>query len=117
MIKYGYYRAFVPGFKRPGYIVIALDRPNKEDTDQLHTVSFAFCSPKDSFNKALGRKIASGRLEKNAYSISHRGTVSQVVEKAVSFALEKNIVPNWVQKSKKHGGLLFGRSDKPIKNN
>jgi len=36
-----------------------------EEFNELH-IGVAFCSPKDSFNKAKGRLIAAGRLEKNA---------------------------------------------------
>jgi hypothetical protein len=39
----------------------------REVTDGVE-YAYAFCSPKDNFNKALGRTKASGRLESPAYS-------------------------------------------------
>jgi hypothetical protein len=48
------------------------------DTHDLIYVGLAFCSPRDQFSRAKGRRIAEGRLEKNPAYILRRKPESRV---------------------------------------
>ena len=52
-------------FKQGGAVTIAWHNEYDLDSDIKHvSYALAFCSPKDSFNKKLGRIISKGRLSK-----------------------------------------------------
>jgi hypothetical protein len=104
MIKYSYLKAKTPS-NRYGYIAVAMNRPGKESPDQTHIVSFAFCSPKDSFKKSLGRKIAEARLEKKSVIIPTGGTIGDVTSKALRILIDANVAPSWVRKAFVHNNI------------
>lgn len=117
MIKYGYYS--VPVFSetkqnsnRRGVVTVAIYRPDKNDPEQEHKASFAFCSPKDNFKKVLGRKIAENRLNspkaKHKITVKFRGSVSQVIDKALEKAVTEGLVPTWVFKAYKKDNIHYG---------
>lgn len=111
--KYGYFFIEAP-FKRPGYITVAITRPDKEDPDQKHLASFSFCSPKDHFNKKIGRAIATGRLKTDrVITLNLAGSVSEVVKEALNQAVMINQVPSWVRKAYLRGRIGFGLNRNP----
>jgi hypothetical protein len=117
MIKYSYFKVTVPGQKRSGYISMAIDRPGKDNPDQTHSASFAFCSPKEiTFVKSVGRNKAKGLLSANSNSrkvtINTSGQLPEVAEKLLKLAIEQDITPSWVNKAYKRGNVRYGLSDK-----
>lgn len=116
MIKYGYFVTY-PETKKTGYITVAVNRPGKDDKDQTHNVSFAFCSPKDNkkFSKSHGRNIAEKRLlsGKSRYSVdivNNSCNVSEIIEAALLEIANKNIVPSWVARAIKTNRIQKGLS-------
>ena len=65
-------------------------------------IGLAFCSPKDKFNKRIGREIAKGRLERNkhitVYNVKNKPSkeVDSVVKSIVTYV----IGPSWLKKFK-----------------
>lgn len=112
--KFGYFFT-TNGTKRPGYITVALTRPSKDEADQKHLVSFAFCSPKDVFSKTKGRMIAEARINtgrEKVIELDVRGTVPSVVKAAMEKAIADGLVPSWVAKAHKRNKLCYGLSQK-----
>jgi hypothetical protein len=108
MIKFGYFFA-KSATKRPGYVTIAITRPDKNDPNQKHLASFSFCSPKDCFKKTLGRKIAENRLlAQKCIEINVSGTVPVVINAAMQEAISNKMVPSWVSKAHKRNNLQYG---------
>jgi hypothetical protein len=107
MVKFGYFSANTA--KRTGYITVAITRPIKDDPEQKHLCSFSFCSPKDSFSKVLGRRIAEGRLEINkCIELKVRGTIPTVIKVAMKEMIVQGNVPSWVLKAYKRNKLEYG---------
>ncbi len=110
--RFGYFFT-TNGTKRPGYITVALTRPSKDETDQKHLVSFAFCSPKDVFSKTKGRLIAEGRINTGRImELDVCGTVPSVIKTAMEKAIADGLVPSWVAKAHKRNKLSYGLSQK-----
>ena len=118
MIKFGYYSVNIGN--RKGVVTVAINRPDKDDPEQLHIASFAICSPKDMFRKALGRRIAEGRLGSNkAVTVRYNGSVPEVIEKALQEAMSKNLslpendrwLPAWLIRAYKRNALKYGLRD------
>jgi len=109
--KIGYFQ--VKTKNGTGYICVAMDRPPK-DTTTLHTAAFSFCSPKDSFDKAMARKIAEGRLAITRHyfvSFNFIGPTKDAMKMALRCASETNMLPSWVRKPLESGNILFGLTD------
>jgi len=116
MIKYGY--LVLPGAKRNRYVTVAVDRPGKEDPEQVHTAAFAFCCPKDMFSKARGRKITEGRLreKKGVVQFVHNGTLSKAIECALQTAITSDgekpedcrLIPPFVARAIRRNKIIFG---------
>lgn len=110
MIKYGYF--VVPGKDNTkGYITVSVDRPAKEETEQINKVAFAFCSPKDEkkFSKKLGRVISDGRRQVNPIIINYKTcNFSEIVNKALSTISETENAPSWALRSIKKNTIQYG---------
>ena len=68
------------------------------DEDNKYQVAFAFCSPKDRYNKKFGQMIAHGRLinrPKKRY-ITYDGSVQDLKDMAIAVASMRGI--KWIQK-------------------
>lgn len=74
-----------------GVVTCCVRRNVQESTSEL---GFAMCSPKDQFNRKIGRTIALGRLNKHPIVVKHSGSS---LEDARSYIV-KNIdfFPSWV---------------------
>lgn len=109
MIKYGYLVAPTKNSRR-GVVTVVVNRPGKDNPDQVHTASFAFCSPKDSFRKDRGRQIALSRLKLGKLTVNfvHTGTLSQAVEKAIIEVASQHHVPNWLNRALSKKTIRFG---------
>lgn len=66
-IRFRTFNIVEDSFSDPICKIVAVTIPNEDKTE--FTAQFAFCSPKDNFNKAKGRDIAIKRLN------SYRGIV------------------------------------------
>ena len=110
MIKYGYFSVASKTNNRKRWVTVALDRPEKGATTQLHKASFAFCSTKDNFVKEIGRRMASGRLLKNKCTVEYEysGDIHKAIVKALETAIQNNLVPKWVVKSYGNKTLIQG---------
>ena len=70
------------------------------DLDSIK-VAFAFCSPKDQFNRKLGRQIATGRLDAGVVHMEFADDKAQAVKAQVATNLEEDIMaeleylPHW----------------------
>jgi hypothetical protein len=107
--KFGYFFTESLTSNKAGYITVAITRPSRETEDQQHLAAFSFCSPKDQFNKALGRKVAESRLKsKKALEIRMQGSVADVVEEAMHTAIREKLVPSWVAKAYKRELIGYG---------
>lgn len=107
--KFGYFFTESLTSNKAGYITVAITRPDRDDAEQRHLAAFSFCSPKDQFNKAKGRKVAEARLSsKKALEICMDGSVSEVVEEAMITAIREKLVPSWVAKAYKRELIGYG---------
>jgi len=116
MNKYGYFKVQVsPGVF--GHVTVAMSRPRKDVEPQTHVAAFAFCSPKDSFNKKTGRKNAEVSLleGRSKVSFEYHGKIHGAFEKALDVLMLSEKVPTWLSKSYKLGTILYGLSSKKIK--
>jgi hypothetical protein len=119
MIKYGYIKIDTI---RPGFVSVVVNRPDKDDPNQKHYVSFAFCSPKDSFVKSKGRRIAEGRLTKmltaesgdlehhKCVMVNLRGSIQDVIQAALNRAIQNGMAPSWVVRAQRRGQISYGLS-------
>ena len=100
---------------------MAIDRPTKDDPEQKHKVSFAFCSPKrQAFLKDQGRKIVEGRLAKKFITINQSGRLYDIAHAALGILIEntkdkpadENPVPSWVRKAFRKNKIQYGLREK-----
>lgn len=100
MITYRHWR-----LKNGGAVTVACEVvPDTED--YLFSFGFAFCSPKDRFNKKIGRLIASGRLAKQRwyYERYTGGLMSESIQHRINCLWPKLLNqgafdhPAWVEK-------------------
>lgn len=117
----------VSGHPRQGFICMALECPPKDAAgEQTYKAAFSFCSPEDKFQKAIGKKIATGRLlsERKPVVVSFEAEVlskedwEKVSMKAIDLALkskregkkvrqnsatrEVGFAPDWLQELMSH---------------
>jgi hypothetical protein len=79
-----------------GFVTAAI---SIDDFDMIH-VGLAFCSPRDQFSRAKGRRIATGRLVKNpSYILGHNPAVrvKALVRKVIqgSVLTKDDLFPQW----------------------
>jgi hypothetical protein len=88
-----------------GVVCAILDLPGKSSTSPVK-VAFSFCSPKDKFEKRLGRDKALERLESGNYVVVDNDNVG--LYNLVLNAVNKSNAPGWVSRSLKSGTLQKG---------
>lgn len=100
-----------------GRVTLAIRSDDTRKTEPLVKVGVAFCSPRDKFTKAKGRKIALGRLGKGGdfwfeYQVREsekEPLKAQISRQFLELVFERYLrsdstraVPNWVYKVVKH---------------
>lgn len=101
VIKYAHIRPNLS--PNSGGYTIAYLQPNDNERGVLYSI--ARCNPKDNFNKALGRKIAAGRLNSGIANIEYVPTrakkyrnIVKVVVKAADASIFAEKILNKVSK-------------------
>ncbi len=78
-----------------GKVCVRIDRPPKGQAGPCdYTVSYSFCSPVDSFNRSLARKICNSRVVSgNTVTISSEEPlrVRDVSDRAISLIFDNNL--------------------------
>jgi hypothetical protein len=121
MTKFGYFVSKNPHRPNsPRFGTVAMTRPDKDDADQTHRVSFAFITQNrgdepEVFKKSFGRNTAEDRLKNGdgVIEINMRGSIPDVMRAALDLAIKSKVeMPSWVRKAHKQKTLVYGLSEK-----
>lgn len=85
-------------------------------------VGFAFCSPKDTFKKDMGRRIAAGRLVSNPVILTFSGhsgddIANYIRDSIITNTLKMSGFPNWVKRISLNYGITHPNKDCKYRNN